>query len=362
MSGCGCGCGCGQPLTTCAPAVRRVDVETILLCDVLADGTVAGVALVEPIYDTTTGNRVGTRTVDPTTGAAYTPQGTLRPCEPETCTASTSTQVLCDIAADGTVTAFVRAATYDCGGELLATLDRTLDGDAYSPTGTVGTCPSPCRSSNTEILCDSTPVPLDLSVTYLPFSEAPVDVPSANEFDVGPTVGQQLWDGQSVTFGPTNGRHDLSYAVGAVVVACTDCGEPDDMVRITATVNATLNGPTAGQSSTGGLELLNGNTGLAVSPFPRARGSAGPARAPSPPPSPCPTCRPGGSASGSVPRPTRPAPSPGHSPASPSPANWTPLDADSASFAPTSATASPARPPTSWTPPSTAPPTSPSER
>lgn len=261
-------CGCGQPAVPHTPAVRHVGVETILLCDVLTDGTVAGVALVEPLYDTTTGSSLGTRTVDPTTGTPYTPRGTLRPCTPETCTASTSTQVLCDIAEDGTVTAFVRATTHDCDGEPLATLDRTLDGAAYSPVGTVGVCPSPCRSSHTEILCDSAPVPLDLPVTHLPFTEAPVDVPNANEFDAGPAVGQRLWDGQSATFGPTGGRHDLTYAVGTVTVGCTECGGPDDMVQIRATLNVTLNGPTPGQGSTGGLELLNGNTALAVSPFP----------------------------------------------------------------------------------------------
>jgi hypothetical protein len=146
--------------------VPRVDVETILLCDVLADGTVAGVALVEPVYETTNGARVGTRTVDPVTGAAYTPQGTLRPCQPDTCTASTSTQVLCDIAADGTATPFLRATTYDCDGALLATLDRTLDGAVYTVTGTVGVCPvapdceQPTTPTATVGLClpDGTPI------------------------------------------------------------------------------------------------------------------------------------------------------------------------------------------------------------
>lgn len=255
-------CGCGQPNNPRPSAVRRVDVETILLCDVLADGTVAGVALVEPLYDTITGNRLGTRTVDPATGAPYTPRGTLRPCEPETCTASTSTQVLCDIAADGNATAFVRATTYGCDGELLATLDRTLDGAAYSPTGTVDTCPSPCRTSNTEMLCDSAPVPLDLSVGYLPLTEAPVDVPNAREYDIGPADGQRLWDGHSVTFGPTNEGHGLTYGVGAIAVGRTDCGEPDDTVRLRVSLNVTFNGPTPGQGSTGGLQLLNGNTAL----------------------------------------------------------------------------------------------------
>ncbi|MFD5788577.1 hypothetical protein ACFWH1_18385 [Streptomyces sp. NPDC127037] len=149
-----------------AAPTPRVDVETILLCDVLGDGTVAAVALVEPVYDTVSGDRVGTRTVDPVTGAAYTPQGTLRPCSPETCTASTSTQVLCDLAADGSAVAFVRATTYDCGGELLATLDRTLDGAAYTVMGTVGLCPAvpdceqPTTPTATVGLClpDGTPI------------------------------------------------------------------------------------------------------------------------------------------------------------------------------------------------------------
>jgi hypothetical protein len=73
-----------------------VDVEGSLLCDVLPDGTVAGQALVEAVYDTTSGDRVGTRTVDPATGAAYAPQGTLQPCPPpDSCTCETL--LLCDV-------------------------------------------------------------------------------------------------------------------------------------------------------------------------------------------------------------------------------------------------------------------------
>ncbi|PWI15961.1 hypothetical protein DI272_18675 [Streptomyces sp. Act143] len=150
-----------------AAATPRVDVKTVLLCDVLADGTVAGVALVEPIYDTTSGARVGTRTVDPVTGAAYTPTGTLGPCSSSGgCNATTTAQILCDVAADGTATQFVRATTYDCEGALLATLDRGLDGTPYTATGTVGVCPtSPdCESPTTPVtsvglcLADGTPI------------------------------------------------------------------------------------------------------------------------------------------------------------------------------------------------------------
>jgi hypothetical protein len=163
VSGC---CGQGPVIVTGAAATPRVDVETVLLCDVQADGTVAAVALVEPVYDTTTGDRVGTRTVDPVTGAPYLPVGTLQPCQPDGCTATTAALILCDVAPDGTATQFVRATTYDCEGALLATLDRTLAGAAYTVAGTVGVCPtSPDCASPTEptatvglCLADGTPI------------------------------------------------------------------------------------------------------------------------------------------------------------------------------------------------------------
>ncbi|WP_228995222.1 hypothetical protein [Streptomyces sp. DH8] len=448
MSGC---CGQGPVIVAGTPATPRVEVETVLLCDVAADGTVAATVLVEPVYDTSSGARIGTRTVDPATGDPYTPVGTLRPCSPEGCTATTSAQVLCDLQADGTAAPFIRATTYDCDGALLATLDRTLDGAAYTvtgtvgvcpavpdcdspttpvtsvglcladgtpiavtvvrdcagavagegwvnlvtgaysagappagtvacgdsrsittngtfcdvladgtvaglvlveyqyaadgsidtvrlvdavtgttytpqgtvttcpagveqpeqdvvqlcdvaadgtvtamirdyrrdelgaivghadytldgapyaPTGTVGVCPSPCRSAHTLTLCDSTPQTFALTGTYLPLTEIPIDTPNTNELDVGPVLGQQLWDGQSVTFGPSSGTHDLTYVAGALAVDCPGCGQPDDQVTVTISLQATLDGPTAGQGSTGGLQLLNGTTGLAASAFP----------------------------------------------------------------------------------------------
>ncbi|MFI0827288.1 hypothetical protein ACH4Q7_22850 [Streptomyces roseolus] len=163
MSGC---CGQGPVIVSGAAATPRLDVEAVLLCDVLPDGTVAGVALVEPIYDTNTGARVSTRTVNPATGAAYVPTGTLGPCSSDGCNATVVALVLCDVAADGTATTFVRTTTYDCEGAVLGTLDRTLDGTAYAPTGTVGVCPavpdceSPTTPTATIGLClpDGTPI------------------------------------------------------------------------------------------------------------------------------------------------------------------------------------------------------------
>ncbi|WP_437020648.1 hypothetical protein [Streptomyces sp. enrichment culture] len=142
------------------PAAARVDVETVLLCDVLPDGTVAGVALVEPVYDTVSGARVATRIVNPTTGAAYTPQGTLQPCGGTSTTLEVDhlQQLLCDTAADGTVTQFLRHWTVDnATGALTAAGDTALDGTtAYTPAGTVGVCPSnPDVFQHQEILCDA---------------------------------------------------------------------------------------------------------------------------------------------------------------------------------------------------------------
>jgi hypothetical protein len=79
-----------------ANPAARVDVEAVLLCDVLADGTVAATVLLEPIYDATSGARIGTRTVDPVTGADYAVTGELQACPPpEAC--SCETVLLCDV-------------------------------------------------------------------------------------------------------------------------------------------------------------------------------------------------------------------------------------------------------------------------
>ncbi|MFI1703046.1 hypothetical protein [Streptomyces griseoruber] len=130
------------------PAAARVDVETVLLCDVLADGTVAGLALVEPIYDTNTGARVGTRIVNPTSGATYTPTGTLGVCGPQSdqCARQISTRTRCDdTSGDGTgdVTYVEVWALDPCDGGAPTLLGTYRDGDysaPYTPTDPVD-CP-----------------------------------------------------------------------------------------------------------------------------------------------------------------------------------------------------------------------------
>jgi hypothetical protein len=121
-------------------------VETVLLCDVLPDGTVAAQVLVEPVYDTNTGQRVATRTVDPATGAAYTVQGELQQCRP--CARQIIERCGCDDT-DGDGTGDVRYielwAIDPCGGEDPALLGTWLDGDfeqPYTPVAPVD-CPEP---------------------------------------------------------------------------------------------------------------------------------------------------------------------------------------------------------------------------
>ncbi|MFB7114833.1 hypothetical protein [Streptomyces sp. NPDC056291] len=136
MSGC-----CGQSPVIQAPTPARVDVEALLMCDVLTDGTVAGRVLVEPIYDTILGERVGTRTVDPATGDPYTVQGELTPCPVSSDCAEETTPAatvgLC--LADGTPIAVT--VTRDCTAAVTSEGWLNLVTGAWSagapPAGTV---------------------------------------------------------------------------------------------------------------------------------------------------------------------------------------------------------------------------------
>jgi hypothetical protein len=73
-----------EPCPPGGSGAAGADVEQMLLCDTLADGTIAGTAMAVWEYDAE-GNAVGAPTfVDPATGTPYVAQGTLRPCPGET--------------------------------------------------------------------------------------------------------------------------------------------------------------------------------------------------------------------------------------------------------------------------------------
>ncbi|QUW78268.1 hypothetical protein SMIR_03155 [Streptomyces mirabilis] len=152
MSGC---CGGGSVIVSGVAATRRVDVETVLLCDVLPDGSVAGLALVEPVYDTTSGDRVGT----PATGAAYTPTGTLSVCGGQSngCARQITTRTLCDdTSGDGTAdVTYVEVWALDpCNGGAPTLLGAFLDGDfaqPYAPVAPVD-CPAEDTTADTPVV------------------------------------------------------------------------------------------------------------------------------------------------------------------------------------------------------------------
>lgn len=125
-----------QPCGTGGAGGPEMDVEGTLVCDVDAAGNVVGTALVEAVYDETTGARTGTRLVNIIDGTPYVAQGTVQPCQEGCCPEPV---VLCDVQPDNSVVTFLRTYTGQADGGVTAT-DQLLDGSVYVPTGVVGTC------------------------------------------------------------------------------------------------------------------------------------------------------------------------------------------------------------------------------
>ncbi|WP_327345983.1 hypothetical protein [Streptomyces europaeiscabiei] len=122
--------GTGGSISTSSP-----DREFELLCDVAADGT-ATAFLRRVSVDGTGISTVLDTALDGTT--PYTPTGTVGVCPAEV----TDYEVLelCDVAADGTSTPFLRRLAIAEDGTVTFT-DTALDGTtAYTPAGTVGRC------------------------------------------------------------------------------------------------------------------------------------------------------------------------------------------------------------------------------
>lgn len=126
-------------------------------CDVDdATGDVLGLVLVEYTYDDT-GAIAAVRLVYAVTGGTYTPTGTVTVCPASVEQPERDLVQLCDTAAGGAVTAFVRDYARDENGAIVGHSDYDLDGAPYTPAGTVGLCgATPCRDSSSTLLCDVT--------------------------------------------------------------------------------------------------------------------------------------------------------------------------------------------------------------
>ncbi len=155
MSGC---CGQGPVIVSqAAAATARVDVEPLLLCDVLPDGTIAGLAQVESIYDANTGARLSTRIVNPTTGATYTPTGTLGLCSPpaDDCARQITQVTHCDdTTGDGIGdTEYVEVWALDpCDGGAPQLVGTYLAGDFTTPYTPTSPAPCPAETPDTPVV------------------------------------------------------------------------------------------------------------------------------------------------------------------------------------------------------------------
>ncbi|KAA9379621.1 hypothetical protein F5972_08165 [Microbispora cellulosiformans] len=227
-------------------------------CDVLADGTVAGLVLIEYSY-AADGTIASVRLVDATTGGTYTPTGTITTCPAGVEQPEQDIVQLCDVAADGTTTPFIRDYRRDELGAITGHTDYTLAGAPYSPTGTVGVCHAECRNSSTVLVCD---VPAATS------TDIPTTIVDSNVAAVGQTQFQNhpgpytsLWAGGTLVYpaGPGPAQQHLT-ATGQITADVSDCEGASG--SLTISVRVRNNGPDAGQSWDGALRLFRGTTAL----------------------------------------------------------------------------------------------------
>ncbi|MGY5034373.1 hypothetical protein ACWC9U_26650 [Streptomyces sp. 900116325] len=144
------------------------------------------------VTDCETGQVVATSdtTLD---GDPYTVTGDVSQCtaaggDEEECCDTGSTLTLCDVADDGTVTAFLRRLTYTPGIATPTVADFALDGiTPYTVAGTVGLCPVDTEDQAPDVevvqLCDlvdgSDPVPFLRHLAYTPGATGPTVTDSA---------------------------------------------------------------------------------------------------------------------------------------------------------------------------------------
>ncbi|MYX39030.1 MULTISPECIES: hypothetical protein [unclassified Streptomyces] len=137
---------CGNPRSiTTAGTFCDVDPST---------GDVLGLVLIEYTYGAD-GAVTAVRLVDATTGQTYVPQGEVTTCPAGVEQPERDLVQLCDTAADGTVTEFVRDYARDENGAITGHTDYLLDGAPYTPAGTVGRCVDQCQDCETVVLCDA---------------------------------------------------------------------------------------------------------------------------------------------------------------------------------------------------------------
>ncbi len=148
------------PVGVCSPAAS-VDVELEILCD-LAGGN--AVPFLRSYVRNSAGGIVSF-TDNTLTGAPFVPGGPVAACRD----VDTEVQVLCDVSGAGVSTPFLRRYSYSAAGLSVGVSDTALDGSAYTPTGTVGSCARPAlQDVEVLVLCDSTPTRFLRHIRYAP--------------------------------------------------------------------------------------------------------------------------------------------------------------------------------------------------
>lgn len=130
----------------CASSVDRADAESEVLCDSTGARFLRTYA-----YDAA--GIVSGFTDRTLAGAAFAPVGAVSTCPVVEALPEQDLVILCDVAANGTTTAFIRDVRRDSTGAVTGVSNYTLAGAAYAPTGTVQLCEN--RDVETSILCDA---------------------------------------------------------------------------------------------------------------------------------------------------------------------------------------------------------------
>lgn len=157
----------GPPPVGAQACGQNLNVQTSdVLCDIdTGTGTVLGLVLIQYNYNPD-GSIASTDIINATTGAPYTPTGTITVCPTDTSVPDNDMQVLCDRQADGSLVPFIRDYTRNAVGTVSGFTDYNLAGAAYTVTGTVQSCIP--RDVESLVLCDSTsPTPVRFLRTYV---------------------------------------------------------------------------------------------------------------------------------------------------------------------------------------------------
>lgn len=144
----------GIPPVGTNSCAQSLSIQTSdVLCDITtATGVVNALVLIQYHYNPD-GTIASTSIINATTGAPYTPVGTVTVCPTDTAVPDNDMQVLCDRQADGTLVPFIRDYHRDAVGVINGFSNYTLGGASYTVTGTVQSCVP--RVSESMILCDS---------------------------------------------------------------------------------------------------------------------------------------------------------------------------------------------------------------